>query len=309
MEQLMAKLQQQVQIENQIGIAQAQQKAILEGINAAKSDYNAGLRDSLELTDEERKKIEYLSAEAYARDQIKQAMENTRTEAEKLAAAYAELEELKPFARTQAELDAINESQKKLNETTDFYKNVVQGVGNAFKEAFESAILKAENLNDVLINLLNTLAQIAWQQGIAGPLGDWFGGLLDFGSGSSFSGAIQPAIGMGMPYQLNARGNVYDRPFTFPMAQGKVGLGAEAGPEGLVPLTRMSNGDLGVATSGGGGGGIHINAPAQFIIQGGSEKDKEAISNQVMKDYDRHFEQKVVQIILNERRHGGALSG
>jgi len=302
MEQLMAKLTQQVSIEQAVGVEQAKQKALLEGINAAKSDYNAGLRDSLQLSDEETKKIETLAAEAYARDEIKQILADTATEAEKLAAAYAHIEELKQFA-TPDQLIALNKAQEDLNKNTDYYRTVVTGVGNAFKDAFEAAILKAENLNDVLINLLNTLAQIAWQQGIAGPLGDYLGGLLDFGSGAVFG---KPSSSK--PAKNFAPGDIFSQPTMFHMQNEKIGRAGEAGKEGLVPLTRMSNGDLGVATAGGGGGTVAINAPVQINIHGGSEKDKEAISDQIMRDMDQHFEKKVVSIILNERRPGGALT-
>jgi hypothetical protein len=42
------------------------------------------------------------------------------------------------------------------------------------------------------------------------------------------------------------------------MADG-AGLMGEAGPEAILPLTRGSDGELGVKMPGGGGGGININ--------------------------------------------------
>lgn len=50
-----------------------------------------------------------------------------------------------------------------------------------------------------------------------------------------------------------ARGGVVDSPTIAPMA-----LFGEAGPEAIVPLRRGSDGNLGIANHGGGGGGINI---------------------------------------------------
>jgi len=55
-----------------------------------------------------------------------------------------------------------------------------------------------------------------------------------------------------------ARGGVVHRPTLFPMARG-AGLMGEAGPEGVLPLRRTRSGDLGVATSGGGGTNVTVN--------------------------------------------------
>jgi phage-related minor tail protein len=41
--------------------------------------------------------------------------------------------------------------------------------------------------------------------------------------------------------------SIVNRPTIFPMASGSIGLMGEAGPEAVMPLTRMSNGKLGVS--------------------------------------------------------------
>lgn len=53
--------------------------------------------------------------------------------------------------------------------------------------------------------------------------------------------------------QAFARGAIINRPTLFPMARG-AGLMGEAGPEGVLPLSRTSSGDLGVKAVGGSGG-------------------------------------------------------
>ena len=58
-----------------------------------------------------------------------------------------------------------------------------------------------------------------------------------------------------------ATGGVVTRPTIFPFASG-TGLMGEAGPEAILPLSRI-NGELGVKAVGGGGGGVVVNVNNQ----------------------------------------------
>jgi phage-related minor tail protein len=85
---------------------------------------------------------------------------------------------------------------------------------------------------------------------ISGGLTQLFGGLAG-GSGGGFRlGAIKPF----------AAGGVIGAPTYFPLSPGGLGLAGEAGPEAIVPLSRGSDGRLGIAMSGAG-------APAQVTVQ------------------------------------------
>ena len=55
-----------------------------------------------------------------------------------------------------------------------------------------------------------------------------------------------------------ASGGILGGPTLFGL-RGGLGLAGEAGPEGVLPLKRNGNGDLGVISAGGGGGGTTIN--------------------------------------------------
>ncbi len=60
-----------------------------------------------------------------------------------------------------------------------------------------------------------------------------------------------------------ADGGVVNSPVLFPL-QGGTGLMGEAGPEAIMPLSRGSDGRLGVRLGGGGGGGqvtVNISTP------------------------------------------------
>jgi hypothetical protein len=127
----------------------------------------------------------------------------------------------------------------------------VAAMGERFLDAFEGAIVRGESLGDVLKSLGRDLANLALNELKTGGFDGLFGmfGKL-FGDGTI----------------LNAKGNVFDRghtltslarggaltnaivnrPTLFPMADG-AGLMGEDGPEAVLPLTRLANGDLGVS--------------------------------------------------------------
>jgi len=73
-----------------------------------------------------------------------------------------------------------------------------------------------------------------------------------------------------------AKGGVVSKQQRFAMGDGVTGLMGEAGPEGILPLKRTKNGDLGVVAVGGGGegggsggGGNEINYYTTVNVQGG----------------------------------------
>jgi len=76
----------------------------------------------------------------------------------------------------------------------------------------------------------------------------------------AMGGVVTGGGAMGGVQQQFAGGGIVSQPTIFPMAYGGVGLMGEAGPEAIMPLTRMGDGTLGVKAEGGSGGGnILIN--------------------------------------------------
>src|SRR5262249_32262662 len=92
--------------------------------------------------------------------------------------------------------------------------------------------------------------------GSAGALGPSAAALTN----AALVSAVKPFAHGGVISPFAKGGWVVDSPTLFPMAGG-AGLMGEAGPEAIMPLTRTSGGDLGVNTSGAGGGGptIHLH--------------------------------------------------
>jgi len=123
--------------------------------------------------------------------------------------------------------------------------------------AFDDIAIKGKNVGDVFkslaLNISNLALKTALQPlttGLASVFQNVIGGALPFAKG----GVIQQ--GTAVPF---ASGGVIASPISFPLAGGAMGLAGEKGPEAIMPLTRGSDGRLGVAMSGGGGQPITIN--------------------------------------------------
>lgn len=151
-------------------------------------------------------------------------------------------------------LDKVNDSTRMLGvSTTTFAK--------AISKAFADATAGGKQFDDVLKQLALRLSNVAVTQalnpvakGMAGGLSKLFNGLFSAGGDSSESSRAIPF----------ATGGVIGTPTYFPLSPGGLGLAGEAGPEAIVPLTRGSDGRLGIAMSGAGQAPnvtVHIAAP------------------------------------------------
>lgn len=130
-------------------------------------------------------------------------------------------------------------------------KTAIEGWGRDSTDAIVAFARTGEmSFSDMIDSMIDDLMRMFIQQQIMGPLFSSIGG-FDFGSlfGSAKGNAFQN--GNILPF---AKGGIVTRPTVFPMAQG-AGLMGEAGPEAIMPLTRIG-GDLGVKST---GGGVEVN--------------------------------------------------
>lgn len=123
--------------------------------------------------------------------------------------------------------------------------------------AFDDLAIKGKSVGDVFKSLalnISNLALKATLQPLTTGLASVFQGLVSGATPFAKGGVIQQ--GTPMPF---ASGGVIASPISFPLAGGALGLAGEKGPEAIMPLTRGSDGRLGVAAAGGVGHQITIN--------------------------------------------------
>ena len=115
--------------------------------------------------------------------------------------------------------------------------------------AFKQAVTGGKDFGSVLSSLALQIAGLALTKALE-PLTSSIGNGI-----SSLFSAFGPANGGVVAdgrIQKFASGGVVSSPTLFPLASG-IGLMGEAGPEAVLPLTRGSDGKLGVASNSGGG--------------------------------------------------------
>jgi phage-related minor tail protein len=130
--------------------------------------------------------------------------------------------------------------------------NLADGVGRSLTTAFRGAISDGKSLRGVLGDVAGAFADIALKAALK-PLGTLVSGVVE-----NIFTATNPALG---GVQAFAKGGVISTPSYFPMSGG-LGLAGEAGPEAIMPLTRGSDGRLGVSSGGGGAINVTFNVQA-----------------------------------------------
>jgi len=135
-----------------------------------------------------------------------------------------------------------------------------RGLSRGLRRAFDGVVLDGMKLSDALETVARSMIQTTYSAAIK-PVTDHFGGLLASGVGGLVQGMLPFADGGSfsqgrvMPF---ANGGVVSGPVSFPM-RGGLGLMGEAGPEAIMPLTRGSDGKLGVRSASGGGVSVVMN--------------------------------------------------
>ena len=150
-------------------------------------------------------------------------------------------------------MSGVQESMKKYSESLTPLKqgqqiadSVFGNMGSALDNFVETGKLKfGDFARQVILDLLKIQLRAAATQLLTQAMG-FFG----FAKGAAFSG------GNVVPF---ANGGVVNGPSVFPMNGGRTGLMGEAGPEAILPLSRGSDGKLGVRSQGGSGGAVTNN--------------------------------------------------
>lgn len=201
-------------------------------------------------------------------------------------------EELKP--EWQKQLEAWRDTNRLMRDSfNEFQSGWLREGEDAWVKFAETGKVSTKSLVDFV---RNELARLAFRQNAAGgwsALGQAFLSALTGAGGTDYSGMTGGGGGFAAPsgtaplakggmlqsgqLQTFARGGILGPngglltgPTLFPMKNG-MGLGGEAGTEGVLPLKRNASGQLGVIAQGSGGQVVNnvniIGAPSQPTIQ------------------------------------------
>lgn len=168
-----------------------------------------------------------------------------------------------------------------VNQSFDDMKMKLAELPSSIGDAFTQAIAKGESLSDCLTSLLQDIGAVIVKalvmKSIFGSGGGLLGGLFGGGLSSTVSSASS-GISAAASYIGSAKGNIFDRSGLIPFAKGGVvtrptlfpfakgtGLMGEAGAEGILPLSRMSNGKLGVNAEGSGSGNTEVHMTVNAV--------------------------------------------
>jgi tape measure domain-containing protein len=161
----------------------------------------------------------------------------------------------------------------------------------SFDSWIDSAVQGTFNLKDALADLLKQIVALTVKMAIFKAVSSAFGG-------TDFSGlfGLQAAQGYAFPGGTSLPQGIYHDPTVFKFAKGgTIGLLGEAGSEAILPLTRTSNGDLGVKSE-----------PAQMnIVINNNAQGVEVTSNRVD---ERTIEIAIKEIESRLQRGGNSTS-
>lgn len=155
-----------------------------------------------------------------------------------------------------ADTSAFEHSMQALSDATrDF--------GRVFTNTISSSIRSGRGFDDFLNNLGRRFSDLALSKALK-PLEDLFSNFIDslLSSFLSTIPGMAPGFAKGGAFGQSgvvpfARGGVVSSPALFNFGN-RLGVMGEAGPEAILPLKRGSDGKLGVASGGGGGGPVSV---------------------------------------------------
>jgi len=186
--------------------------------------------------------------------EARRLFQSTRTAAEKYA---SEVEKINKLHKLFPKIVTDDVVQRGLEQLKEKYLDI----GNASKRMARSVSSAIDNMANVIVDRTGTMQDV-----LSSFLADIAKTQLKIGMTSFLTGALPGLFGAGglLPLVASANGNVFTHgrvqafaaggvvsgPTLFPM-RGGTGLMGEAGPEAIMPLTRIG-GKLGVRAAGGG---------------------------------------------------------
>ncbi|WP_242486302.1 phage tail tape measure protein [Pseudomonas sp. TH03] len=236
---------------------------------------------------------------------------------------------------TEAQGNWINGATSAWDDYLDTSGNVAAKSKEAFTKAFDGmgdalttfAVTGKFSFSDFAKSVLSDMAKLAAQTAVSSGLSSLFGlvgtaASVYFGSGSSppgitttkvgsYSNDFNSALSLGADFKY-AKGGAFTNGVATGPTLAPMAMFGEAGPEAIMPLSRGSDGSLGVQVQGGGMGGTSSN---QVVIQqtinvgdsSGSGASGDMNSQTVAKAYAGAAKQGAAEQIARDLKPGGQI--
>jgi lambda family phage tail tape measure protein len=206
------------------------------------------------------------------------------------------------------------------------YASLAAGAMQSAMSGISSNIVDMLNDNkaswkDWGVSVLKVIEQVMVNMAIASAVSS-IGSLFSFGASSASSTPSGAYNSAAAGIKLNAKGGVYDSsdlskfsnsivssPTMFAFAKG-AGLMGEAGPEAIMPLTRASDGSLGVRALGAVGGGgtmFNINAPVSITLGDSGDEVNNASTASTARQLEGIVQKTLTDRLRKEISPGGIL--
>lgn len=184
---------------------------------------------------------------------------------------------------------------KEIEKALKTIKATAQEVFKNLEDQIVSFITNAKfSFEDLADSIIADLARIATQQMVTTPLTNWFSGFF----GGSAKGNVFGSMGLAAFGAGGAFTNtIVSKPTMF-ASGGGLGVMGEKGDEGILPLKRMNNGNLGVESDSSGTGKVEMhfhNAPRVTETKK-SQNDKGGMR------LDVFFEENVAKVLSGRNR-------
>ena len=157
-------------------------------------------------------------------------------------------------------------------------RSLQSGITRGLRGAMDGLLFDGVRFSDALRDVGRSLLSSTYRSmmnPVTSQLGKIAGAGIEALTGSMpFADGAPFAQGRVMPF---ARGGVVSGPTHFPM-RGGTGLMGEAGPEAIMPLTRGSDGRLGVRSEGGGARNVSVSINVSTPDVAGFERSQSQIA-------------------------------
>jgi lambda family phage tail tape measure protein len=235
-----------LKLEQELNVARAQGKDVTDGRVTAERAATKALADQQATLAQSKTNWSNLNA---AIDAGRTPAEQATINVQHLQAAYAEFGASLDASQATAYFQTLRDETAK---TSDFFEEK-KGVFDAFVTDFTNFLTDGKyNFKAFALSLIQDMGKIIIEMELMkaaklllGGFGGGSIGLGDIGLGGMAAGGV---INRGnvVPFES---GGVVGSPVTFGLAGGRTGLMGEAGPEAVMPLSRLPGGALGVKSA------------------------------------------------------------